>query len=95
MVGSDQRVYLNDLLDLPQPNELRALYDAMDNATRNRGKRATVARLVQALSRRQPLLLAVEDVHWADRPTLEHLATLDRDGRRLPGAPGHDLADRG
>jgi tetratricopeptide (TPR) repeat protein len=48
----------------------------MDNATRNRGKRETVARLVHALSKLQPLLLVVEDVHWADRPTLEHLATL-------------------
>jgi class 3 adenylate cyclase len=36
-VADDQRVYLNDLLDLPQPIALRALYDAMDNATRNRG----------------------------------------------------------
>jgi class 3 adenylate cyclase/tetratricopeptide (TPR) repeat protein len=75
-VSDDQRVYLNDLLDLPQPIELRALYDAMDNAARNRGKRATVASLVRGPSERQPLLLVVEDVHWADRLTLEHLATL-------------------
>ena len=29
---ADQRVFLNDLLDLAQPTELRSLYDAMDNA---------------------------------------------------------------
>ena len=76
LVATEQRVYLNDLLDLPQPTVLRALYDAMDNATRNRGKRATVGRLVQGLSQEQPLLLVVEDVHWAERLTLEYLATL-------------------
>jgi class 3 adenylate cyclase len=75
-VTPEQLVYLNDLLDLPQPIALRALYDAMDNATRDRGKRATVGRLVEVCSRRQPLLLVVEDAHWADRPTLEHLAAL-------------------
>jgi tetratricopeptide (TPR) repeat protein len=48
----------------------------MDNATRNRGKRATAASLVEAFSKHQAMLLVVEDVHWADRPTLEHLATL-------------------
>ena len=29
-------MFLNDLLDLPQPAELRALYDAMDNASPQR-----------------------------------------------------------
>ena len=76
LVITEQQVYLNDLLDLPQPTALRVLYDAMDNATRNRGKREAVGRLVQSLSHKQPLLLVVEDVHWAERLTLEHLATL-------------------
>ena len=72
----DRRVFLNDLLDLPQPTELRALYDAMDGATRSRGVRETVAALVRQASTRTPLLLAVEDVHWADQATLDHLASL-------------------
>jgi class 3 adenylate cyclase len=83
-VAHEQRVYLNDLLDLPQPTALRALYDAMDNATRNRGTRATVAGLVRSMSRRQPLLLIVEDVHWADRITLESLATLTQTVAECP-----------
>jgi len=75
-VDPDQRVFLNDLLDLPQPTDLRAMYDAMDNATRNGGKRQTVALLIARASKRQPIMLTVEDVHWADRLTLNHLASV-------------------
>jgi class 3 adenylate cyclase len=75
-LGPDYQVYLNDLLDLPQPVELRALYDAMDNTARNRGKQDTLAKLVVQTSRHKPRLLIVEDVHWAEPLTLEHLASL-------------------
>ena len=59
LLGRDRTVHLNDLLDLPQSVELRSLYDAMDNATRNAGKRETVAALVQRLSERRPLLVVI------------------------------------
>ena len=84
LVSGDQRVYLNDLLDLPQPTALGALYDAMDSATRNRGNQATAGQLVRAAAERQPLLLVVEDVHWADRLTLDSLATLTRTVAECP-----------
>jgi class 3 adenylate cyclase/tetratricopeptide (TPR) repeat protein len=73
---AERRVFLNDLLDLPQPTELRALYDAMDSAMRSRGMRETVAALVRHASMGVPVLLAVEDLHWADQPTLDYLASL-------------------
>jgi class 3 adenylate cyclase/tetratricopeptide (TPR) repeat protein len=76
MLADERRVYLNDLLNVPQPTELRTLYDAMDNPARNRGKRATVAELVTRASGRCPRLLAIEDLHWADQMTLDHLANL-------------------
>jgi class 3 adenylate cyclase/tetratricopeptide (TPR) repeat protein len=76
MLLDERRVYLNDLLDVPQSTELRTLYDAMDNPARNRGKRATVAELVTRASGRRPRLLAIEDLHWADQVTLDHLANL-------------------
>ncbi len=76
LVAPDRHVFLNDLLDLPQPLELRVVYDAMDNAVRNRGKRETVAALVRAASAMVPRLLVVEDVHWADALILAQLATV-------------------
>ena len=76
MLADERRVYLNDLLNVPQSTELRTLYDAMDNAARNRGKRATVAELVTRASGRRPRLLVIEDLHWADQMTLDHAANL-------------------
>lgn len=76
LVAADDVVFLNDLLDLAQPTDLRARYEAMDNPARNRGKRETIARLVEYASARQPRLLAIEDVHWADPRSLVHLARL-------------------
>ncbi len=71
-----QRVYVNDLLDLPQPTELRALYDAMDNEIRNQGKQKVVSSLVIKASAEQPLMVVVEDIHWANRLTLAHISNL-------------------
>jgi class 3 adenylate cyclase/tetratricopeptide (TPR) repeat protein len=76
LLGADRRVFLYDLLDLPQPTALRSLYDAMDHGARNRGRQDALAELVESTSLRAPPLLVVEDVHWADGPTLGHLARL-------------------
>jgi class 3 adenylate cyclase/tetratricopeptide (TPR) repeat protein len=73
---SDQRVFLDDLLDLQLPTELHALYDAMNAATRSRGREAVLATLVRHASRGEPLLLLIEDLHWADAVTLGQLAAL-------------------
>ena len=78
LVGDDRQAFLHDLLNLPQQVEMRALYDAMDNATRNAGKQAVVGALVSAIGADQPVLLVIEDVHSADSPTLAHLAALTR-----------------
>ena len=54
LVEANQRAFLNDLLNLPQPAETRGLYDAMDQETRMHGKYATLATLVRGTARRGP-----------------------------------------
>jgi class 3 adenylate cyclase/tetratricopeptide (TPR) repeat protein len=76
IVQSDQSVYLHDLLDLPQPLEHRTLYDAMDADTRSEGKRFTLQNMLSKLSVRNPKLIIVEDLHWADHITLRYLSSL-------------------
>jgi class 3 adenylate cyclase/tetratricopeptide (TPR) repeat protein len=76
LVVVDQRMFLNDLLDLPQALEVKSVYDAMDNATRTEGRRITVASLILNASRNDALLLVVEDVHWADPEILGYLSRV-------------------
>ena len=75
-MSAEQLIFPNDLLDLPQRAEGRALYDAMDNAARKRGKRAVVAALVGDRCRRGPAMIVVEDLHWADPQILAYLAAV-------------------
>jgi class 3 adenylate cyclase/tetratricopeptide (TPR) repeat protein len=78
LVDDEERVYLNDLLDLPQPTDLRSLYDAMDEATRTAGKEELVSSLIRKAAAKTPMAVSVEDIHWADNSTLSHLARLAR-----------------
>ena len=48
----------------------------MDAATRERGRARVLLRLVEAASQRAPLLVVVEDIHWADATELAQLADL-------------------
>jgi class 3 adenylate cyclase/tetratricopeptide (TPR) repeat protein len=76
LVAADRKVFLNDLLDLPQPTAQRALYDAMDDRARRQGRQDTLAELVERAAVEAPRLIVVEDIHWTDGPTLGHLARL-------------------
>lgn len=77
-VAPENEVHLYDLLDLPQSPENKALYDAMDNMSRNTGKVETVGALVRALAARQPRLIVFEDAHSADKLVLRHIASLGK-----------------
>jgi class 3 adenylate cyclase/tetratricopeptide (TPR) repeat protein len=72
----DDRIFLNDLLGLRQPDELRVTYDAMNSEARQEGKRNAVSRIVRAASALGPILLEIEDVHWAGRGMLDQLAGI-------------------
>jgi class 3 adenylate cyclase/tetratricopeptide (TPR) repeat protein len=75
---SDDALYLRDLLEVSQPEATRGVYEAMDAATRTQGKERVVSELVRASADRQPLLVEVEDIHWADAETLSLLAAITR-----------------
>lgn len=76
IVSSEMEVYLNDLLDSPQSERLRTLYDAMDNNRRVQGRGAVLAQIIEWAATVRPRLLIVEDVHWAKPPMLRAIAQM-------------------
>ncbi|HSO07016.1 MAG TPA: AAA family ATPase, partial [Pelomicrobium sp.] len=84
-LGADQQPFAFDLLDLPVPEPLRPAFEAMDNAARAAGREALLPALAAAAAENAPLLLLVEDVHWA---TPEGSARLARAAAALAGRAG-------
>jgi class 3 adenylate cyclase/tetratricopeptide (TPR) repeat protein len=75
-VGAEQMMFLHDILELPQCGEWRTVYDALDNAARASGKRAVVAAITRDVCRCGPVMIAVEDLHWADLQVLGYLSAI-------------------
>ncbi|BCM18739.1 BTAD domain-containing putative transcriptional regulator [Mesorhizobium sp. J8] len=76
LVDADLEIHLHRLMQHSLSEGQRALYDAMDNATRAKGLEQTLLQLVGRASARRPLVLIVEDVQWADAETLAQLDAL-------------------
>ncbi len=83
-IGQDLVVFLNDFLDLPQTTDAQHALQAMDNTARTGGRQALLDALMRARSARQPRLIVVEDIHWADAGVLDHLARLAAAMRAFP-----------
>ena len=72
----EQRIFLADLLDHELPADLRPLAAVMTEEVRSRGTREALGKLARDAAMRAPLLLLVEDIHWADDWVVDHLAEL-------------------
>lgn len=85
LVAGDEAMFAADLLSIPLPDELRAVYEGMDNLTRTQQRRQFVVRLLQRAAERQAQLVVAEDIHWADEPLLDMLAAV------AAGIQGHSI----
>ena len=75
-VTTEQIPFVMDLLELPMSAQQRSNYDAMDNMQRSQGKHEVIADLLYHATRLHPVLIIVEDIHWADSLTLSYLSRL-------------------
>ena len=78
----DDEPFAADLLAVPP--RLQARYEAMDNAARTQGKLRLLVAAVARCASARPVVLLVEDVHWASPWVLACLAALSECAQRLP-----------
>jgi len=76
MTAAENEMFVCVLLDIEPPPAQRGIYAALSREARVRGVRETLCDLVRQASTRGPLMLLVEDLHWADNLTLDRLAAV-------------------
>ena len=81
---ASEEPFLRDIVGLAQDDRGDAVYESMDNKARQHGRQAAAVRLLEIACASSPVLLIVEDVHWADNVTLDALAALTNAVAILP-----------
>ncbi len=85
LLAPAQRVHLNALLGISQSLELRSVYDALDSIGREQGRIMVLTTLIEKLSEQQPMLILVEDIHWAEESVIQFLGALTKGLVNYPG----------
>lgn len=67
---------LYEAFDSPMPARLEAFFRSLDIAVRQQHRRTLLAQICQQRALRTPLLIAVEDLHWASPDLRDILAAL-------------------
>jgi len=75
-IGPDLALPLYDLLDVVPEATQRTLLAAMSEASRDAASVRTLCALVVHACKERPLLLLVDDIHWASAWTLERLSAI-------------------
>jgi tetratricopeptide (TPR) repeat protein len=70
--------FLHEIAEAPLTPALRSLIDASDEASRRRGRREALAKVMLWALARGPMLVVAEDAHWADAAFVEALLPLTR-----------------
>jgi len=77
-VTSDVLPFLSILLGIPLPREEQERMQDLVGETLDKLLTRAVRELLEAIAKQRPLVLVFEDLHWADRSSLELLQSLVR-----------------
>ena len=85
-LGADEALlpHLFQLMDVDQSQESLGAVLALDYGARQQRLNEVLSQLVRGCARETPLLLIVEDVHWADRQLLDQLTAIVDVVRSVP-----------
>jgi class 3 adenylate cyclase/tetratricopeptide (TPR) repeat protein len=72
------RPFLHEIAEAPLPSGMRGMIDASDENSRRVGRRDALALLVRLAQARAPMMLLIEDLHWADAALVDALLPLAR-----------------
>lgn len=72
----EQMLLCKDLLGMHMSVDERGVLQAMGHAARSQGVVQLLARMLTRMALQRPLLLVIEDVHWASASTVETLARV-------------------
>jgi class 3 adenylate cyclase/tetratricopeptide (TPR) repeat protein len=84
LIQTEERALLEEILDLPSSGERWLIYAAMDNATRLARKQALLAALARRAAAQGPMLIVIEDLHWAEPAMLGSVAALAEATAHMP-----------
>ncbi len=96
LIAPEEALFASDLVDAVIPDEGRSRLAAMDSHSRERGRASLLHRMLQQAAE-QPLLLVIEDVHWASAHEIAQLAELAASAAACPllvcltSRPGDDV----
>ncbi|MCB9598678.1 MAG: AAA family ATPase, partial [Sandaracinaceae bacterium] len=83
-LGPAQWPFLFHFLGVPLSGPMQRVYDAMEPAARRAGYRDMLATFLTSDTAQGPVVLMIEDMHWADETVLEAVETLSGVSRSLP-----------
>ena len=84
MLDAEQIIYLKDLFGLPLSKEQQLFFDVMDHVSRMQGTHDVVTSIVLRKAQQQPLLILIEDLHWADINALDCIVQIAANIQHVP-----------
>lgn len=84
LMTDDELPFVTEWLDLPRPKALEAIFEAMDNETRQRRQSDALTAVLMRAAAVCPQLILVEDIHWASPELLRLLGAVTRAAARAP-----------